>query len=158
MSQRRASKSVRDFCAATYQEVENGHTVPSIDTLEKWARALEVPMYRLFTDEDPREDAEYTCRSHTESGGRTRSRTVSFRLSPSTFHVWTIKDRGLLIHIASKMASRSLEVTPTTEQQSRRMLLLTRFQKRLLAVQMNPWYVSPESSCAPPQSLSQTRL
>src|SRR5713101_7938546 len=28
--------------------VENGHTVPSIETLEKMARALEVPMYRLF--------------------------------------------------------------------------------------------------------------
>ena len=25
--------------------VENGHTVPSVDTLEKMARALEVPMY-----------------------------------------------------------------------------------------------------------------
>src|ERR1700726_3352806 len=30
--------------------VENGHTVPAIDTLEKMARALEVPMYRLFHD------------------------------------------------------------------------------------------------------------
>jgi transcriptional regulator with XRE-family HTH domain len=28
--------------------VENGHTVPSIETLEKMARALEVPMYKLF--------------------------------------------------------------------------------------------------------------
>ena len=31
--------------------VENGHTVPSVETLEKIARALEVPMYRLFTDD-----------------------------------------------------------------------------------------------------------
>jgi transcriptional regulator with XRE-family HTH domain len=30
--------------------VENGHTVPSIETLEKLARALEVPMYQLFYD------------------------------------------------------------------------------------------------------------
>jgi transcriptional regulator with XRE-family HTH domain len=28
--------------------VENGHTVPAIETLEKLARALEVPLYRLF--------------------------------------------------------------------------------------------------------------
>jgi transcriptional regulator with XRE-family HTH domain len=28
--------------------VENGHTVPTVDTLEKMARALEVPLYRLF--------------------------------------------------------------------------------------------------------------
>ena len=30
--------------------VENGHTVPSIATLKKMARALEVPMYQLFYD------------------------------------------------------------------------------------------------------------
>jgi transcriptional regulator with XRE-family HTH domain len=30
--------------------VENGHTVPSVETLEKFARALEVPMYQLFYD------------------------------------------------------------------------------------------------------------
>src|ERR1700719_3459518 len=30
--------------------VENGHTVPAVETLEKFARALEVPMYQLFYD------------------------------------------------------------------------------------------------------------
>jgi transcriptional regulator with XRE-family HTH domain len=34
--------------------VENGHTVPAIETLEKMARSLEIPMYRLFYDgEEP---------------------------------------------------------------------------------------------------------
>ena len=34
--------------------VENGHTVPAIATLEKMARALEVPMYELFYEgEEP---------------------------------------------------------------------------------------------------------
>jgi transcriptional regulator with XRE-family HTH domain len=28
--------------------VENGHTVPAMETLEKLARALEVPLYQLF--------------------------------------------------------------------------------------------------------------
>ena len=28
--------------------VENGHTVPAVETLEKYARALEIPIYRLF--------------------------------------------------------------------------------------------------------------
>jgi transcriptional regulator with XRE-family HTH domain len=32
--------------------VENGHTVPAIETLEKMARALEVPLYQLFYDGD----------------------------------------------------------------------------------------------------------
>jgi transcriptional regulator with XRE-family HTH domain len=32
--------------------VENGHTVPAIETLQKMARALEVPLYQLFYDGD----------------------------------------------------------------------------------------------------------
>jgi transcriptional regulator with XRE-family HTH domain len=30
--------------------VENGHTVPAIETLEKFARALELPLYQLMYD------------------------------------------------------------------------------------------------------------
>src|ERR1700756_3116507 len=44
--------------------VEHGHTVPTIGTLEKCAHALEIPLYRLFTDEvsvpklrEPRNDS-----------------------------------------------------------------------------------------------------
>ena len=34
--------------------VENGHTVPAVETLEKFARALEVPLYQLMYDgEEP---------------------------------------------------------------------------------------------------------
>jgi transcriptional regulator with XRE-family HTH domain len=33
--------------------VENGHTAPAIETLEKLARALEVPLYQLFYDGAP---------------------------------------------------------------------------------------------------------
>jgi transcriptional regulator with XRE-family HTH domain len=30
--------------------VENEHSVPAIDTLEKLTRAMEIPMYQLFYD------------------------------------------------------------------------------------------------------------
>jgi transcriptional regulator with XRE-family HTH domain len=30
--------------------VEGGHTIPHVETLEKYARALEIPMYQLFYD------------------------------------------------------------------------------------------------------------
>jgi transcriptional regulator with XRE-family HTH domain len=32
--------------------VENGHTVPSVETLKELARAFEVPLYRLFCDRE----------------------------------------------------------------------------------------------------------
>jgi len=33
--------------------VENGYTVPSVGTLAKYAGALDVPLYRFFTDGEP---------------------------------------------------------------------------------------------------------
>ena len=30
--------------------VENGHTVPSIETLAKYAQALDIPLYQIFYD------------------------------------------------------------------------------------------------------------
>jgi transcriptional regulator with XRE-family HTH domain len=32
--------------------IENGHTVPAVETIEKFARPLEVPIYQLFYDGD----------------------------------------------------------------------------------------------------------
>ena len=61
--------------------VENGHTVPSVDTMEKMARALEVPMYRLFTDEEDVKKLEYTCGSYSGTSGPSQrgARASSFR-------------------------------------------------------------------------------
>jgi transcriptional regulator with XRE-family HTH domain len=86
--------------------VENGHTVPSVDTLEKMARALEVPMYRLFTDEAhvkmPNLPAELISR---RAGNPKNER--AFRAFAKLFARVTDKDRRLLYHMASKMAKRA---------------------------------------------------
>jgi transcriptional regulator with XRE-family HTH domain len=37
-----------DLLRCYISRVENGHTVPSIETLEKMSRALEIPLYQLF--------------------------------------------------------------------------------------------------------------
>src|SRR5712691_195765 len=48
--------------------VENGHTVPSIETLEKMARALEVPLYQFFYDgEAPPRSEEHTSELQSQS-------------------------------------------------------------------------------------------
>jgi transcriptional regulator with XRE-family HTH domain len=38
--------------------VENGHTVPSLETIEKMARALEIPLYQIFYDGEKPPDVE----------------------------------------------------------------------------------------------------
>jgi transcriptional regulator with XRE-family HTH domain len=50
--------------------VENNHTVPSVDTLEKLARALEVPMYQLFHSGTASPESANSSQSMTTDGVR----------------------------------------------------------------------------------------
>lgn len=87
--------------------VENGHTVPAIETLEKMARALEVPMYQLFYDgEEPPKLPNLPKRKTAEdiawgSSGRDARWLAKFRrLLPRT----EASDRRLLMFMVQKMA------------------------------------------------------
>jgi transcriptional regulator with XRE-family HTH domain len=64
--------------------VENGHTVPSVETLERMARALGIPTYRLFTD-DPHVEKPNIPQQEIPSRGSTQNKSVICRFSPSYF-------------------------------------------------------------------------
>ena len=86
--------------------VENGHTVPAIETLEKFARALEVPLYHLVYEgsEPPALPARTSVdTSQWGSVGRdarylAKLRALLQRMNPD--------DRKLLLHMAQKVAGR----------------------------------------------------
>jgi transcriptional regulator with XRE-family HTH domain len=89
--------------------VENGHTVPAIETLEKMARALEVPLYQLFYDgEEPPVLPNLLKRRSTDeiawggSGKDARFLNKLRRLLGKTDDT----NRKLLLHMAQKMAHR----------------------------------------------------
>ena len=89
--------------------VENGHTVPSVETLEKFARALEVPMYQLFYDgEEPPKLPNLPKRKTTDdilwgNSGKDQRTLVKFcRL----FGRMEEGDRNVLFFMAQKMAKR----------------------------------------------------
>ena len=87
--------------------VENGHTVPAIETLEKLARALEVPMYLLFYDGNDALDLpqpEPTKKNGWESSRRGRAYISSLRKSLA--HMGP-DDRKLLLYMTKRMADRS---------------------------------------------------
>jgi transcriptional regulator with XRE-family HTH domain len=89
--------------------VENGHTVPAIETLEKMARAFEVPMYQLFYDgeEPPKLPQLLTRKSSDEnawgnSGKDGRYMSKLSRLLGKSGE----QDRKLILYMAQKMAKR----------------------------------------------------
>ena len=85
--------------------VENGHTVPAIETLEKMARALEIPMYRLFHEgEVGASIRKLTSSTGSDEWGNkgkeadylSKLRKLLAKMEPS--------DQKLLLHMAQKVA------------------------------------------------------
>jgi transcriptional regulator with XRE-family HTH domain len=92
--------------------VENGHTVPAVETLEKVARALELPLYQLFYEgENPPRLIKLKSNRESErigwgGSGKDADQLARFRrlLSQMDDH-----SRRLLLHMAQKMATKAAE-------------------------------------------------
>ena len=87
--------------------VENGHTVPAVGTLEKLARALEVPLYQLFYDGD--KPPELPVLPKLEKGvagewGVSGKRAQVWNRFHTLLSRMDQGDRNLLLFLAQKMA------------------------------------------------------
>ncbi len=91
--------------------VENGHTVPSIETLERFAVALDIPLYQLFYSggEDdptpnlaPRKTLEELAAEDTKEGSDAR---FLLKLKGLVEKI-TEADRQVLLAMAKKLAAR----------------------------------------------------
>jgi transcriptional regulator with XRE-family HTH domain len=83
--------------------VENGHTVPALETLEKLAHALELPLYQLFYDGDEKPPVpRIVTKDHGWGMAGKDAKTLNRfrRLLRRT----NDSDRQLLMTLASKMA------------------------------------------------------
>lgn len=91
--------------------LENGHTIPSLETLERLAKALEVPLYKMFYSDAGEAASSNLTRRKTleelaEQDGKAgdearfllRLRKLWVRLAEP--------DRDILLTLARKMATR----------------------------------------------------
>jgi len=88
--------------------VENGHTVPAIETLEKLARALEVPFYQLFY-EGPRPPKLAGVPGRRSGGdtawGSSGKHADYLHKLRKCLSKATASDRRLVLSLAQKLAS-----------------------------------------------------
>jgi transcriptional regulator with XRE-family HTH domain len=92
---------------AYISRVENGHTVPSVETLEKLARALEVPLYQLFYDGEQPPELLNLPRRKTDAElmwGRTGKEARFLLKLRRLLGRMDEDDRRLLLYMAQKMA------------------------------------------------------
>lgn len=85
--------------------VENGHTVPNVETLEKWARALEMPLYKvMYEGDEPPKPRKLV--SENDKGLWGNSRKESSELSQLQRHLSKMdpKQRTLLLGFAARLA------------------------------------------------------
>jgi transcriptional regulator with XRE-family HTH domain len=92
--------------------VEHGHTVPSVETLEKFARALEVPIYHLFYDGENRPKAPSFAKRKSGDETEWGSKGKDARLLAKFRHLFSRMDKRdlkLVILAAQKMANRKVD-------------------------------------------------
>ena len=89
--------------------VENGHTVPSLRTLEKFARALEVPLHHVLYDgkEPPKVPPVLKLNSAGDTPWGSSGKDARFlsRLRRLLGQI-NAKDRALLISMTQRMSIR----------------------------------------------------
>jgi len=85
--------------------VENGHTIPSVATLEKLARAMEIPMYQLFYEgnEPPNVPKLVKRGTHVEWGSNGKDRRMLGQFCRALGKTGD-KDQKILLLMAQKMA------------------------------------------------------
>jgi transcriptional regulator with XRE-family HTH domain len=83
--------------------VENGHTVPTLKTLEKFARALEVKLYQFFYEEDkPLKSVKTQVQEIDDWASQRKGRRIFSKLQKA-IQKMPVPDRTLVLNMAAKM-------------------------------------------------------
>lgn len=89
--------------------IENNHSVPALETLEKFAQALEIPLYQLFYEgQDPRKPTSNVAKRVGGNFARSPAGKEARLLRSFEQLLGRLDERSrqLLLHVAHRMAKR----------------------------------------------------
>jgi transcriptional regulator with XRE-family HTH domain len=89
--------------------VENGYTVPSVGTLVKYARALDVPLYRFFTHGKSVKALNFPKNGDRETWGENGRNRRELQLFAKALSRMNPRSQKLLFAMAQRMANLSPE-------------------------------------------------
>jgi len=89
--------------------VENGRTIPNVETLEKFARALKIPLYRLFTDRETANVPKLLTAKRKAEWGLDAKHHSELRLFARAIRRLDDRKQKLLIGLAQEMATRRVK-------------------------------------------------
>jgi transcriptional regulator with XRE-family HTH domain len=86
--------------------VENGHTVPSVESIEKFARALDMPLYQLlYEEEKPPKSIKTQAQEIDDWASRGKGRRIFSKLQKA-LQKMSVPDRALLLYMAAKIVGK----------------------------------------------------
>jgi len=83
--------------------VENGHTIPAIETLEKLANALDVPFWQLFHDGNTKATPLRLRMAEKAGKASSKDQTLESEMKKRLVKM-NPRDRKLFLFLATKMA------------------------------------------------------
>jgi transcriptional regulator with XRE-family HTH domain len=86
--------------------VENGHTVPAVETLEKFARALELPLYHLMFDGDEPPTLPKSNPGKVDSLESSRQGKVLMQKLVPLLAKMSQDDRNLILFMAGRVSKK----------------------------------------------------
>src|SRR2546430_17392125 len=88
--------------------VENGHTIPGVETLEKWASALKIPLYQILYDgEEPPKPLKLSGNSHHDLWGNSGRDSHDLKHLRQYFSKMNGGDGDMLLSPAGGVGCRS---------------------------------------------------
>ena len=86
--------------------VENGHIIPSAKTLQRFARALDMPLYQLlYEGEKPPKLLKTQAQEIDDWASRGKGRRTFLKLQ-NALQKMSESDRALLVYMAAKMVDK----------------------------------------------------
>lgn len=99
--------------------VENGHTIPGLETLEKWAHALDMPLYQiLYEGEEPPEPLKVPGETDPELWGSSRGEAAALNRLRLALKKMDEDGRKVLLSLATRMATRSRRAAAAAKKSS----------------------------------------
>src|ERR1700683_106357 len=84
--------------------IENGMTIPSVETLEKFAYALEIPLYRFFINGEVVRAPKLPTTNSKAGWGTGGKNLRELRRFAKAFKRMDNRQQKLLVHLAEQMA------------------------------------------------------
>ena len=100
--------------------VEKGHTIPNVETLEKFARALKIPLYRLFTNHETANVPKLLTAKRKAEWGLDAKHHSELRVFAKALRRLDDRKQKLLMGLAQEMVTRRVKKVRYSERRKLR--------------------------------------